>query len=446
MVDLRFRDIVRFSCGCNMVADFELKKLVKPLQDWFDGHARVLPWRDDPKAYKVWISEIMLQQTRVEAVKPYFARFMEALPDVEALAACPEDRYLKLWEGLGYYNRVRNLHAAAEQIMEQYGGTIPDTVEELLRLKGIGSYTAGAIASIAYNRPVPAVDGNVLRVISRVCADDSDIMKQSVRSAMERSLQAMMETEVTNGLIPRKFNQALMELGAMVCVPNGAPHCPECPWYGFCEARLQDKIDTIPVKTRAKARRIEERTVFVIRDGEHVALRKRPAKGTKRLAVLAMFTAIALTIFVAEAQIPPVVPIPGVKLGLANIVTLIAMALLGRRQAGEILLVRIVLGSVFTGGVSAMLFSIAGGVFAYLVMCLTIRRPPERLLWVVSVLAAFGHNAGQLLVAVWVTGTPSILVYAPALVAASVITGAFTGVAAMYLVRALRKTGHFPQA
>ena len=124
MVDLRFRDIVRFSCGCNMVADFELKKLVKPLQDWFDGHARVLPWRDDPKAYKVWISEIMLQQTRVEAVKPYFTRFMEALPDVEALAACPEDRYLKLWEGLGYYNRVRNLHAAAEQIMEQYGGGI----------------------------------------------------------------------------------------------------------------------------------------------------------------------------------------------------------------------------------------------------------------------------------------------------------------------------------
>lgn len=168
-------------------------------------------------------------------------------------------------------------------------------------------------------------------------------------------------------------------------------------------------------------------------------------KGTKRLAVLAMFTAIALTIFVAEAQIPPVVLIPGVKLGLANIVTLIAMALLGRRQAGEILLVRIVLGSVFTGGVSAMLFSIAGGVFAYFVMCLTLRRLPERLLWVVSVLAAFGHNAGQLLVAVWVTGTPSILVYAPALVAASVVTGAFTGVAAMYLVRALRKTGHFPQ-
>ena len=168
---------------------------------------------------------------------------------------------------------------------------------------------------------------------------------------------------------------------------------------------------------------------------------------TRRLALCAVLTALALGLSTLEGMFPVslLIPLPGIKLGLANIVTLIAMALLGRRQAGEILLVRIVLGSVFTGGVSAMLFSIAGGVLAYLVMCLTIRRLPERLLWVVSVLAAFGHNAGQLLVAVWVTGTPSILVYAPALVAASVVTGAFTGVAAVYLVRALRKTGHFPQ-
>lgn len=262
-----------------MLSEFDLQKIVKPLQDWFDGHARILPWREHPQAYYVWVSEIMLQQTRVEAVKPYFARFMEALPDVKALAACEEDRYLKLWEGLGYYNRVRNLNAAAQQIMEQYGGVIPDTVEELLKLKGIGSYTAGAIASIAYNRPVPAVDGNVLRVISRVCADASDIAKQSVRTEMEKRLKQMMETEVENGLIPRKFNQALMELGAMVCVPNGAPHCTECPWESFCEARIQNKIDGIPVKTKAKARRKEERTVFVIRDGEHVALHKRPPKG-----------------------------------------------------------------------------------------------------------------------------------------------------------------------
>ena len=171
----------------------------------------------------------------------------------------------------------------------------------------------------------------------------------------------------------------------------------------------------------------------------------RSYEKTRHIALSGLLFALAMALSFIEGSL--VIPglLPGMKLGLANIVTLIAMALLGRRQAGEILLVRIVLGSVFTGGVSAMLFSIAGGVFAYLVMCLTIRRLPERLLWVVSVLAAFGHNAGQLLVAVWVTGTPSILVYAPALVAASVVTGAFTGVAAVYLVRALRKTGHFPQ-
>ena len=262
-----------------MLKDFELQQIVKPLQDWFDGHARILPWREDPKAYYVWVSEIMLQQTRVEAVKPYFTRFMEALPDVEALAACEEDRYLKLWEGLGYYNRVRNLHTAAQQIMEQYGGRIPDTTEELLKLKGIGSYTAGAIASIAYNKPVPAVDGNVLRVISRVSADDSDIAKQSVKKNMEESLLKLMEEEVKYELLPRKFNQALMELGATVCVPNGAPHCESCPWHEICEARIQGKTQVLPVKTKAKGRRIEERTVFVIRDSEHVALHKRPAKG-----------------------------------------------------------------------------------------------------------------------------------------------------------------------
>ena len=136
----------------------------------------------------------MLQQTRVEAVKPYFERFIKELPDVKALAECPEDRYLKLWEGLGYYNRVRNLNAAAQQIMDMYDGVIPDSYEELLNLKGIGAYTAGAIASIAYNKPVPAVDGNVLRVISRVCADDSDIMKQSVRNHMQDRLQQLMES------------------------------------------------------------------------------------------------------------------------------------------------------------------------------------------------------------------------------------------------------------
>lgn len=261
-----------------MINNFDFKQIVKPLQDWFDGHARILPWRENPTAYYVWISEIMLQQTRVEAVKPYFQRFITELPDVKSLAQCPEDRYLKLWEGLGYYNRVRNLNAAAVQIMEIYDGVIPQSYEKLLKLKGIGSYTAGAISSIAYNQPVPAVDGNVLRVISRVCADDSDIMKQSVRTAMEQKLRELME-EMTDVLIPRKFNQALMELGAMVCVPNGAPHCEECPWQTFCEARLQERIAELPVKKKAKARRVEEKTVFVIRDGEKVALHKRGNKG-----------------------------------------------------------------------------------------------------------------------------------------------------------------------
>ena len=242
-----------------MIDNFDFKQIVKPLQVWFDGHARVLPWRENPTAYYVWISEIMLQQTRVEAVKPYFQRFITELPDVKSLAECPENRYLKLWEGLGYYNRVRNLNAAAVQIMETYDGFIPQSYEELLKLKGIGSYTAGAISSIAYNQPVPAVDGNVLRVISRVCADDSDIMKQSVRTAMERKLRELMEG-MTDVLIPRKFNQALMELGAMICVPNGAPHCEECPWQAFCEARLQNRIAELPVKKKAKARRVEDKT------------------------------------------------------------------------------------------------------------------------------------------------------------------------------------------
>ena len=208
-----------------MIDDFDLMQITEPLQNWFDTHARVLPWRDQPSAYYVWISEIMLQQTRVEAVKPYFERFITELPDVRSLAECPEDRYLKLWEGLGYYNRVRNLNAAAQQIMDEYDGIIPDSYEELLKLKGIGAYKAGAIASIAYHKPVPAVDGNVLRVISRVCADDSDIMKQSVRSHMQECLQQLMEIQ-QGLLIPRKFNQALMELGAMVCVPAAERRSP----------------------------------------------------------------------------------------------------------------------------------------------------------------------------------------------------------------------------
>lgn len=259
-----------------MIDDFSLELLIEPLQKWFAGHARVLPWREQPTPYYVWVSEIMLQQTRVEAVKPYFERFIHELPDVEALANCTEDKLLKLWEGLGYYNRVRNMKIAANQIMEEHGGRIPDSFEELLRLKGIGHYTAGAIVSIAYGKAIPAVDGNVLRVISRVTADDSDIMKQSVRTHMEECLRVIMQKDVVN---PSVFNQALMELGATVCLPNGEPHCEECPWKALCRAKKENQIAELPVKKKGKERRVEERTVLVIRDGEKIVLGKRPEKG-----------------------------------------------------------------------------------------------------------------------------------------------------------------------
>ncbi len=274
-----------------MLEDFNLKLLVEPLQSWFLENKRVLPWREHPTGYYVWISEIMLQQTRVEAVKPYFDRFIKELPDIEALANCPEDKLLKLWEGLGYYNRVRNLKVAANQILEEYNGIMPSEYEDLITLKGIGSYTAGAISSIAFGKPVPAVDGNVLRVISRVTADDSDIMKQSVRKNMENHLLALMNDKNDNLIkkeqmisqqnivIPQIFNQALMELGAMVCVPNGAPHCEVCPWGELCEARKQNRISELPVKKKAKERRIEQKTVLIIKDGEQIALHKRPKKG-----------------------------------------------------------------------------------------------------------------------------------------------------------------------
>lgn len=231
-----------------------LKAMEKPLLSWYKNHARVLPWRENPEPYRVWISEIMLQQTRVEAVKPYFERFMAALPDTAALAAVPEDRLFKLWEGLGYYNRARNLKKAAGVIMEQYGGAIPASWEELKTLPGIGSYTAGAIASIAYGIPVPAVDGNVLRVISRVTGSREDILKQSVKKQMEELLLGVMPQEGAGS-----YNQALIEIGAIVCVPNGEPLCGECPMASVCVARRDGLTKEIPVKTPKNPERSRRR-------------------------------------------------------------------------------------------------------------------------------------------------------------------------------------------
>lgn len=250
-----------------------LDEIAAPLLAWYDRGRRVLPWREEPTPYHVWVSEIMLQQTRVEAVKPYYDRFMKALPDVQSLAQAKEEELLKLWEGLGYYNRVRNLGKAARMVMEEYGGRMPEDYEALLKLPGIGSYTAGAISSIAYGRAVPAVDGNVLRVLSRLRKDERDIAAAQVRKEIETELREVMPQR------PGDFNQALMELGAMVCVPNGVPHCEECPWEKLCSAHLEGCELSYPNKSAKKERVIEEKTVLILRDKELAALRKRPAKG-----------------------------------------------------------------------------------------------------------------------------------------------------------------------
>lgn len=254
--------------------DVLLNRIAPPLLTWYDENRRILPWREKPDPYRVWVSEIMLQQTRVEAVKPYFARFMEHLPDVESLAAVEEDELLKLWEGLGYYSRARNLKAAAQQIVEQHGGKMPSEYHDLIKLKGIGSYTAGAISSIAFGHPVPAVDGNVLRVIMRLLADDSDISEASVRKRVEEDLKPVMPKDR-----PGDFNQALMELGATVCLPNGAPKCAECPWKTFCRVGIEESWQQYPKKAVKKPRTVEYRTILVIRDGHRAVIRRRPNKG-----------------------------------------------------------------------------------------------------------------------------------------------------------------------
>lgn len=251
-----------------------LNEIVNPLVEWYNGNKRILPWRDQNNAYYTWVSEIMLQQTRVEAVKPYFLRFIKELPDVQALAECQEEKLMKLWEGLGYYNRVRNMQIAAQTVVRDYNGRLPASYEKLLELKGIGNYTAGAIASIAYQLPVPAVDGNVLRVISRITEDRQDITKQSVRRQMEEQLSQIMPKES-----PGDFNQALMELGAVVCVPNGPAHCEKCPVSEYCLAYQHGTMEELPVKASKKDRKLENRTVLVIQDGEKTVIQKRPKKG-----------------------------------------------------------------------------------------------------------------------------------------------------------------------
>ena len=244
------------------------------LLDWFAVNARSLPWRRDREPYHVWLSEIMLQQTRVQAVLGYYARFLQALPDIPALAACPEDRLLKLWEGLGYYSRVRNLQKAARVICEEYGGVFPADYRAIRALPGIGDYTAGAIASICFEQPRAAVDGNVLRVITRLTGDDTPVEQPAFRKAVAAALEALYPAGQCGA-----FTQALMELGALVCVPNGAPLCHRCPLAGLCRAKAEGRTGALPVKGAKKPRRKEQLTVLLLWCGDKLALCRRPESG-----------------------------------------------------------------------------------------------------------------------------------------------------------------------
>ena len=251
-----------------------LRKAVGPLLRWYDANARDLPWRRTRDPYRVWVSEIMLQQTRVEAAIPYYERFLESFPTLQALADAPEERLLKLWEGLGYYSRARNLQKAARQALERFGA-LPGTASELASLAGIGPYTAGAVASIAFGEAVPAVDGNVLRVLARFTDDSRDTASPAARREAERALAPVIPRDAAG-----RFNQALMELGAVVCLPNGAPRCGDCPLSALCLGRAHGTAESLPVRSTRRERRTELWTVLILTDGEgRAAIERRPRRG-----------------------------------------------------------------------------------------------------------------------------------------------------------------------
>ena len=250
-----------------------LAALPERLLPWYDTHRRCLPWREDREPYHIWVSEIMLQQTRVEAVKGYYARFLSVLPTVQALADCDDDLLHKLWEGLGYYSRVRNMKKAAQIIMTQYDGRFPQDYRQVLSLPGIGEYTAGAICSIAYNAPTPAVDGNVLRLVSRLTDDSTPIDLPAVKVSVQARLAAVYPARAGD------FTQALMELGATVCGPNRAPDCESCPCREICLGHARGSAEKLPVKSPRREKRREEKTVFILRWEGRYALQRRPEDG-----------------------------------------------------------------------------------------------------------------------------------------------------------------------
>ncbi|WP_077620862.1 A/G-specific adenine glycosylase [Bacillus sinesaloumensis] len=257
-----------------MLDKFSINAFQRDLIEWFEKEQRDLPWRQDQDPYKVWVSEIMLQQTRVDTVIPYFENFVSKFPTIEDLAKAEEEKVLKAWEGLGYYSRVRNLHAAVKEVAETYGGKVPNTVGEISSLKGVGPYTTGAILSIAYGIPEPAVDGNVMRVLSRILSVWDDIAKPKTRQLFEDIVREIISKEN-----PSAFNQALMELGALICVPQN-PACLLCPVQEHCKAFAEGVQKELPVKSKKKAPRAISMAAVVLKneDGK-LLIHKRPEKG-----------------------------------------------------------------------------------------------------------------------------------------------------------------------
>ncbi|MGN1444172.1 MAG: A/G-specific adenine glycosylase, partial [Acutalibacteraceae bacterium] len=243
-----------------------LQSAVPLIINWYKDSKRELPWRIDASPYHVWLSETMLQQTRIETVIPYYTRFLAELPTIEALAEADGEKLMKLWEGLGYYSRVRNLKKAAQTVVASYGGTLPKTAQELRTLPGIGEYTAGAIASIAFGQPEPAVDGNVLRVVMRLTACDEDIMQAKVKREVTKLLQEIYPS----GQDASDLTQGIMELGEVICIPNGEPKCSVCPLNTVCRACLTDETANYPVRSAKKKRKIAELTVFMLFCGNKV--------------------------------------------------------------------------------------------------------------------------------------------------------------------------------
>ena len=263
-----------------LAGDRPLEEIFSPLTLWYRANRRALPWRQDATPYHVWLSEVMLQQTRIEAVRPYYARFLAEAPDIAALAALPEDRLMKLWEGLGYYSRARNLKRAACALMEQHGGEMPRDHAAIRALPGIGDYTAGAIASIAFDLPYPAVDGNVLRVLARLTADRADVMAPATKKRATERLSLLYAASCRASGDAATLTQALMELGEVLCLPNRAPLCEGCPLASLCRAREEGCAAALPVRSAKKAKKDCYKLVLLLSDAEgKYALCRRPEQG-----------------------------------------------------------------------------------------------------------------------------------------------------------------------